>query len=631
VDLPSIRRGGPWAVAAPWLSLALVLALTLAAYWRVLPGEFQFDDFPAVVRNLGIKDLRALARGPWLASLLRGGRPATELSFALDYAAGGLEPWRFHLTSLVIHLAAVLLAFAFGRALLSLAGVERADGVALAAAGLFALHPLQTEAVSYVAQRSETLASGLYLAALLWLLRADRRGQDRWTTLAWLGAASAFILGLAAKPIVVTLPVAWLLIAWLAPAPAARPTMLPWPIRLAAAAPMLALGAVQAAFSVSWVQSQAPGYGTGGLTPLQYLLVQCRALPVYLRLLAWPAGQRVDWAFHPAGSLEDPTTLAAAGLLVIVLAGAALVGWRARGSAGPGAAAARAGSTGVLLFFVVLSVTSSVLPIPDALVEHRVYLASLGPFLAAALAAERVLARWKLAARGGPVVALAAWLALAAATYQRNGAWETRRGLWSDAVRKGPGSPVAWLALGHAALLESDLPGAVEASRSGLAVAAEDRAARLQLLRNLSTALLRAGRLDEAEVALRQALGLKVDDPDSLNNLAVVMGLGGRLEEAERFARRATEAAPERGEGWNTLGDLLLLRGDPAGALAAVERSLSLDPDVPARRINRARALAALGRTSDACSSLSGLRPGDGGGIELASLQRELGCSYPSP
>ncbi|MCM2334551.1 MAG: hypothetical protein NDI82_11480, partial [Anaeromyxobacteraceae bacterium] len=171
-----LERGGGWwgrLRASPWLVLLLPLALAVAATWRALPGQFQFDDETSIVTNPAIKDLAAfLTPGPWRGALA-GGRPVTDLTFALNYAYARLEPWNYHLTNLAVHLAAVALAFAVTRRLLRLAGAARGDGIALAAAGLFALHPLQSQAVSYVVQRAESLAAALTLGSLALLLAAE--------------------------------------------------------------------------------------------------------------------------------------------------------------------------------------------------------------------------------------------------------------------------------------------------------------------------------------------------------------------------------------------------------------------------------------------------------------------------
>ncbi len=175
--------------------------------------------------------------------------------------------------------------------------------VALAAAGLFALHPLQTESVAYIVQRSESLASGLYLATLLLLLRRDE-ATEPWRRGGLLaGAVALHAIGLAAKPIVVTLPVAWLLHG--AVVPAMREAGMPawrrvWR-RMPPALPLLALSAAAGFSTVAgfgFGTSISAGFETPELSATGYAATQLRVVPRYLRLLAWPAGQCADWYFR---------------------------------------------------------------------------------------------------------------------------------------------------------------------------------------------------------------------------------------------------------------------------------------------------------------------------------------------
>ena len=144
----SMEPGGAPGAGGAWL-LVLPLLLAAAAYARVLDGEFQLDDLQAVLGSPAARDLAtALHRLP--GALLRGGRPVADLTFALDHAVGGTAPRAYHLTNLAIHLGVVVLAHAFARKVLRLAGAASGPWTALAVAGLFALHPLQSQAVSYV-------------------------------------------------------------------------------------------------------------------------------------------------------------------------------------------------------------------------------------------------------------------------------------------------------------------------------------------------------------------------------------------------------------------------------------------------------------------------------------------------
>src|SRR6266496_1680452 len=224
--------------------LAAVLAATAAAYLPSIDGELVFDDVRAAGDPLVIEPFD---QSPW--SWLGSPRPVTAFTFALNHLTVGLDTRGWHLTNVAIHLSVVILAWLVARLTLARAGLSRPDGPALAAAGLFALHPLQTESVSYLSQRAESLASGIYLAALLLLFRRDESPAPRRRGALLAGAVALGALGLATKPIAATLPAAWLLHAAVIPV-AAEASLSGWRRawrRLPAASPLFALSVAAAA------------------------------------------------------------------------------------------------------------------------------------------------------------------------------------------------------------------------------------------------------------------------------------------------------------------------------------------------------------------------------------------------
>jgi len=606
-------------------SLALVVPLTLAAaaYARVLHGQFQFDDRTSIEQNPLVKSLGRFVRE---APLRPPARPVTDLTFALNYAVGRLDPLGYHLVNLAVHLALVVLLFQLTRALARRAGLAAAEGVALAAAGLFAVHPLQSQAVSYVAQRAESLASLLYVASLLLLLRAERRGWNKAGLLAWGGAFLLFLLGLGAKAIVVTLPAAWLLIAAALPATEGeRGRALPLAIPFAAASGIYAVA------SVAGLGGRADaGFDVPGIAPGNYLLTQLRVVADYLRLLLWPAGQVLDPEVRLSAGLDAPA--AAAGLLLLVVAGSALaLLLRARSWEAQPRAAARLAALGLLWWFLLLAPTSSVIPVVDLMQEHRAYLAAWGPILALAVAAERILDRLAppLRRRLAAGAVLALWIALAGALLARNAVWESQVSLWSDVAEKAPGKARGHQNLGHALMLAGRLEESVASYRRVLERLGDGSVERSDALRNLAGVFIEAHRPREAAEVLREALAADPWNVDLLNNLAIALLDLGDLAGAEANARRALLRDPQNGPALNTLGEAQLARGDAAAALANFSAAAALDPDVEMRHYNVAVAAANLGRSAEACQALARFRAADRRGVLRADADRlgaSLGC-----
>jgi Flp pilus assembly protein TadD len=590
---------------AAWLAVPLLVAA--AAYARVLHGEFLLDDFPSIVEAPGVRDLGRTLRA-LVPELLRGGRPVTDVTFALNYAAGGLDPWGYHLVNLALHVAVVVLVFLFTRTVLRLSGARPATVLAVVVAGTFALHPLQTQAVSYVVQRSEVLASGLYLASLLLLLRAERSGRTPRGALAYASALAAFVLGLGAKAIVVTMPAAYLLLTWAVPDGPGRGTLAIGRRRAVMLAPWVGVAAWFSFATARSVEgSTHVGFAVQGLGPGSYFLSQLGAVATYLRLLLLPVGQNGYWVVPTARSLSEPGVLASGLVLVAVLAGALSLWVWARRRTDQGGAAGRVASFGVAWFFLVLAPTSSVVPLADLVVEHRVYLASWGVIVAATVGLARVIAllREDRRALSAGVAVAVTWVALGALLHRRNAVWESRLAFWSDAVAGSPRAQRPHLNLAHALWERGRFGEAVDHYHLALDFggrATQGEEAFLQ--NNLGVALISAGRVEEAVAALTRATELDPGNANAFANLALLAFRRGDLEFAEREVERALRVHPDNGGALEVLGGIRLARGDPAGAIDPLERAVRLAPDDGERWLNLAQANERLGRTREACSAL---------------------------
>lgn len=615
-----------------WLLLLVPLLLAVAAYARVLGAGFVFDDVPVVVERASLSDLPGTVRA-WPGALLQGGRPTTDVTFAIDRAIGGLSPRGYHLGNLLLHLATVLLVFLFTREILRRAGRASVDGVAVAVAGLFALHPLQSEAVSYVAQRSEVLASGLYLATLLLLLRAERAGAGLRGALLGLAALALFVVGMGAKAILATAPLAWLLLLLAVPPEGERPGKGRWGWRLALVAPFVLTTLLLVRGALVSVEGKADaGFSVPRSAPGSYFLTQWRAVTTYLRLLVFPSGQNADWSFPLSASVGEPAVLASGAFLAALLAAAAFTWWRCRRGEDTPAASGRAAAYGVVWFFLVLAPTSSFLPIADVLVEHRVYLAAWGPFLALVLGGEALLGRLPSGSRGRVAVVGvgAVWLALAVALHLRNAVWESDLAFWRDAVAKSPGKARPHLGLGLALAQRGDAAGAVAELSAGLSRAPEDAIGlRVALLHSLGGALIQLGRSPEAVLRLRQAVELDPGAFEPRQGLALALWNEKDLDGAEQAARAALDRAPRAAAATRVMGQVRMARGDDAGAVPFLEQAVRARPNDAPVRYDLGAAYANLERKGDACASWKAvLRLPPAGGAQEAARQglAILGC-----
>lgn len=413
--------------------LALLGAATALAYAPSFTGPFQFDDYARIIDNA------PLQAGRWGDALawLGASRLLPALTIAANFFLGGDDVVGYHLVNFALHLLAGLAVFALV-AQISRAPRLRATAAARhprAAAGLAALivlcHPLQTQAVTYIIQRAAVMAALFYVAAVVCYLRGRLAGNAP----GWLAAALACgAAALLSKENAASLPVALLLTELVVIG--GRVTRRAMAIGAAAGALLILLPlAVKMltwqpppGFASGWLAHLGAAVldqGTGPLrvSPLAYFLTQCTVVPRYLAMILLPWGQSVDHDVPIATGLDAPVV---AGLLLstaLVAAGVML------------ARRAPLAGYGLLWIFVALSVESSLLPISDPMMEHRVYLAMPGAGMVAAAAFAWLRERAPYVATG---LAVSLGVVLVALTFARNLVWQSPTALWLDAVDKAP-------------------------------------------------------------------------------------------------------------------------------------------------------------------------------------------------
>jgi tetratricopeptide (TPR) repeat protein len=425
----TIGRSGP-------LQAGLLLAAILVAYANAFGGSFQFDDFNVIVRQPAVHSLAA-----WWDSM-PGIRPLLKLSYALSWAAGGGSAIAFHAVNVALHAANVLLAWAVLRELWRRMGAGEAEMAAFAGALLFALHPAHTEAVSYVSGRSVSLMAFFYLASML----AYLRGAPRWVSLALFAAA------LATKEVAVTLPAALLLCD-------ALDQRQPFDLRAAlrrqwAHWALLVIGLAAMAMLPRYREMLETSLALRGLK--EQLALQAAAIVRHAGVLSLAVAPNIDPEVPFAPTVAVLAILAAIGVGFALLR---LQPWYA---------------LALLWFFLHLAPTNSILARADAVNDRQLYLASLGPLALAGLAIA-------LMPRARSVALAAAAVLLTAATIARNRDDRSEAALWSDTVRKSPGSARAWNNLGYAYQLEGRREEARAAYQRALALDPEDFKAKINL------------------------------------------------------------------------------------------------------------------------------------------------------
>ncbi len=411
----------------PTLLLFLLCVCIFLSYSNVIHGEFQFDD-GYIVSDEGqfLKDPFKMLNSGLLNLLKSGTRLLPAWTFYFDYLIGGTSVEPFHITSILLHLFTVVVVYFFTKRILSEEKIRGslpypAHYIALAVAGLWGAHPLLTQAVSYISQRSEVMASFFYILAIMAFVRALETRHYRSFLYCLLGLV-IFLAGWLSKVIVVTLPAAFFLYAlYFKDRVQLKKAVL-------MVVPVLAIGAVFGLKMVlSFKETSNVGFKLKDIGQPEYFLTELRVLLTYLRLIFIPAGQSIDYDYPIYRSFFDINVLGSA-LFHFLLIGAALYTLKAKRTL------YRVAGFGILWFYLLLLPTSSVVPIKDVIFEHRAYLASLGIVLAAVVVASKGLKSFKWAT----FLAVLLGVVLCFATFQRNFVWRTRLSLWLDAAEKAP-------------------------------------------------------------------------------------------------------------------------------------------------------------------------------------------------
>lgn len=563
---------------ALWVLAAILVVAVALAYANGVSAPFVYDDGPAILANPSIRrlsDLGAVFSPP--PHLTTSGRPIANLTLALDYAVGGTSVTSYHLTNLAIHLACGLLLFGLVRRTLLAAPLRSRFGadaryLAWLVAGLWLLHPLATEAVTYVVQRTESLVAFFYLFAWYAFVRGADSGSKRWL----FGGIAACFLGMATKEVMASAPLVvfaydrtFLAGSWRE----AWRRRARWYVLLATSWVVLAWAVV----SAGGTRDGSAGFGQG-MSAAAYALTQIPALVHYLCLSAWPHPLVFDYGralVAPSFALVPAALLVAAG---VVATGIGVVRGSVVGFVGLACAA-------------VLAPSSSVVPVvTETVAEHRMYLPLAGAI------AVGVGVAYRLGGRRGLALALVAAVALGSLTHRRNADYATAETLWAGTVAKAPQNPRAHNQLGFQLAERGAAAAALAEYRAAICAAPNDADARF----NVATALMRTGRLAEALPEFAVTIRLRSDFADAHCNLGWSLVQLGRTEEAEREYFTALRLDPENAVARNNVGIVLAQTGRLPAAIVQFEKAVRSQPSYAEAHNNLGHAYVDTGRLGDA-------------------------------
>ena len=543
---PPVARTGPpqWQM---WAAGAAALVAMVWAYAPAMSGPFLFDDafLPFTVSGLAQRTL---------ADWLHSPRPLLMATYWMSAQLSPNDTWWFHFMNVAIHAMASGLAFLIVRRLLQWAAVEKSKRNLLAglAAALFLLHPVQTEAVAYLAGRSESLSVMLAFAAFTVFLYR-RQAAATWGT-----AAAVFVLfgaALASKEQTIALPALFLLTDYWWNDFSFRGIRANWKIY----APMAAVGLAGVwVFRGLITNATSAGFGLKEFTWYQYFFTQCRALWVYIGLFLLPVNLSADWDFAISRTVLDKGAIA--GLVALVAVAAAAWHWRRRFPLA---------GYGYFAFLVLMAPTSSILPIKDPVAERRLYFAILGLLLILVDALARLRVERKALAVGAAALVVVATVA----TRARAEVWSDAELLWKDTVAKSPDKwrPHSQLAYAYYAEQRYDL--AVQEYRKAAALDPVDA----DLLVDWGLAYDGLNRTDDALEKLQKAAVIK-PSAHVLSQIGMVNGKAGRWNEALVALAAAERLDPNFADTYVYRGIVYFKTGQLLNAVQEYRRALAIEP-----------------------------------------------------
>ena len=599
-QLPPRERGEPVPSALPqrrgsWLIPVLIALVTFAAFLPTLQNQFvTWDDATNFLENAHYRGL-GWTHIRWMWTTHLGHYvPLTWMTLGLDYLLWGMNPFGYHLTSLLLHAANAVVFFFVVRRILTRAlpsPSERGHALAVAAgfaALVFAIHPLRVESVAWVTERRDVLSGLFYLSAILMYLRACERGaRGR----GWYWAAVGLFAGaLLSKSMVVNLPFVLLILDvyplrrlggfvgwWSEPARRIYIEKIPFVLLAAAASAIAVMAQSSVHAAASLAQLSVPGR----------LAVAAYGLGFYPRKMVVPVNLSPLYELpRTVDPMAPPFILSYALVLAIM---AIVLALRRRV---PGLPAAW-----VAYVVVLLPVLGFFQSGPQIAADRYTYLAGLG---GAILAGAGLLSCWRTSRTsktGTPTtlpiagVATCVVVGLGALTWNQAQVWHDSEKLWTHALARDPQSSIA----------ENNL-GVVRADQSKLAEAIEHYQRALQMRPdyadayfNLGNALFQQGKLAEASDHYRQALAIKRDHARAHNNWGVVLARQGKLAEAGDHFQAALHIGPDNADAHTNLGNALFQQGKLAEASDHFRQALRLKPDHAAAQSGLVQAQRGLG------------------------------------
>jgi Flp pilus assembly protein TadD len=620
----------------PIIHLVFIALLGLLVYSNTFNSSFHFDDYPYIVENPIVKDLSyfiepSKAKGP-LEAVRHELYPVFKqrfigfLTFAMNYKIHSTNVTGYHIINLAVHILNAFLVYqlvvlTFRTSFMKNSSLrENARFIALFSAVLFVSHPMQTQAITYISQRFASLAAMFYLLSFSSYVASRFSTQRTGQYTFYAVSLVSVVLAMKTKENSFTLPVAIAMYEFMFFTPLSKgPTvrshwftkgaeggislhegegkgvridfslrrrllfLLPFFLTMIII-PLSILDVDRPIGNLIGEVSAATRLQTD-MTRADYLLTQFTVITTYIRLLFLPINQNLDYDYPVYHSFFEPPVflsflflLSIFGLGVYCLCRSRVMNRNSKiYSLLITDHSLRLVAFGIFWFFITLSVESSVIPITDIIFEHRVYLPSVGAFLAFGTGVFLLIESLKRkAARNAAFSFLVIVpLVLSVATYVRNSVWKTEISLWEDVIGKSSGKARGYGALGLAFTRKGSNEKAMKYYRKSLQLKPND----IEALNNLGISYLNMGQSDKAVELYLHALRLNPDHPETHNNLGNAYKAKGSSDKAIEHYQIALKLRSDYAEAHYNLGYIYGDMGLTDIAIRHYQITLTLNPD----------------------------------------------------
>jgi protein O-mannosyl-transferase len=539
----------------PFAIYAILLVVVTFAYANSLSVPFLLDDEPNIINNPRIRQVGSVAH--FLNLFRESMRPLGELTFSINYANSRLDVRNYHIFNVVIHLFAGLAFFGllkntFASQRLKKQYQNSGTSLAFVITLFWLIHPLQTQSVTYIVQRFESLMGLFYCFTLYSISNIHlKKRKTFWKTMA---VCSCF-LGMASKEIMATAPILAFLYDRIFFTSSIKEII---KRRKGFYLCLFSSWSVLVMSTLAIMKAQPVGFGSAGFglqefTPFQYAITQAGVVLHYLKLSVWPSSLCFDYLWPVSTEISQvalPLFLISA-LIVVTFISL----WHSPA----------AGFLGIA-FFLILAPTSSIMPIADVAAEQRMYLPLACVVTLLVLLGHRLISKAQVSAPFKRNISICLVFAISTTllifTISRNNDYKSELSIWQDTVRKRPESTRA-----HA---------------------------------NLGQALHKNGNLNEAIIHYKESIRLHSKHFQPHSNLGIALTSQGKLDEAIHHFKKALEINPNYAVAHSNLGFVYVKQGKLNEAVEEYEQALKIDNQFTQARINLANVLADQNKLDEA-------------------------------